>query len=110
MTTSTLDPRLPTAKTAGLGEAYVVVGRKDHRCDLCGFIIPKGDPHWTWRLAPSMHDGDDWFVGRTHPICQSVYQSSEWYDPYEPMPYADEFCTEILAEIVSATSTVVVFR
>ena len=108
--TSDIVRDLPTAKTVGLGESYVVYGRKDHLCDLCGFVIPKGDPHWTWRLAPGQHDGDYWFVGRTHAICARVYRSSEWFDPHEPLPFPAEFRSEILAEVLWATSKVVAFR
>ena len=107
---STLDPRLPTSKTAGLGEAYVVRGRKDHRCDLCGFIIPKSDPHWSWRLAPGMNGSDYWFVGRTHPICHRVYWACDWFGFDDGLPDPGDFRSEILAYVVSATSSVVAFR
>ncbi len=28
------------------------IGRKDHKCDLCGGKIPKGEEHKSWSLTP----------------------------------------------------------
>lgn len=101
---------MTAATKAGLGESHVVTARKDHRCDLCGYTIPKGDPHWTWTLAPGMNEFDEWWTGRTHIICDRIYRASEWFDPYEPMPDPGDFKAEILADVLWATSKVVAFR
>lgn len=95
---------------SALATSRVVVGRKDHECDLCGWTIPKGDPQWTWTLAPGMHDGDGWFTGRTHPICDAIYRAWYWFDPYEPLPWPGDFRSELLADVVEVGPGGVVWR
>lgn len=101
---------LPTYTDVPIGLVYVTRARTDHECSLCGFVIPKGDHHWSWKVAPSMWDGDSWFVGHVHAICDAVYRCSEWFDPGEALPDPSDFRSEILGEVVSATSSIVAFR
>lgn len=84
------------------GTTRTVRSRKEHRCDLCDWPIPKGDLHVTWTLAPSMWEGDSWFTGHTHVICEHIYRASGWFEPAEPMPFFADFWSEILAYVTEA--------
>jgi hypothetical protein len=48
-----------------------------------------------------MGDGDYWFTGHTHVICDVVYRRSDWFDPYEPMPDPSDFRSELLEAVAS---------
>lgn len=92
---------LPTYRTASLGQIYVAKARKDHLCSLCEYVIPAGDHHWTWSLPPYMGDGDYWFVGRAHAICETIYRESDWLSD-DALPDPCDFRSELLAKVVSA--------
>ena len=53
-----------------------VVGRKQHRCDLCGLEILPGVKH---RLA-KVKDGGEFYEFRYHPICDRVTVLDRWDD------------------------------
>lgn len=92
--------QLPTYRTATLGSLYVARARKDHPCSMCDWTIPAGDHHWTWSLPPFMGDGDYWYVGRAHAICEELYSASDW--PLdEPLPDPLDFRYEFLDRAVS---------
>lgn len=90
-----------TRKDASLGQAYVTRSRTDRRCDLCDWTIPAYDPHITWTLPPSWHEGDDWWTAHVHALCYVIYQHSDWSDPDEPLPFFADFRSEVLALVES---------
>jgi hypothetical protein len=78
-----------------LSERKAVKGRRDYHCDLCGEMIPKGEPHDT---RTGVQQGDGFWTMRMHPECQQYEQSPairahlmDWYeDISEPaFPRAD---------------------
>jgi hypothetical protein len=62
-------------------------------------MIPKGDPHWSWRIPPG--EWDTWFVGHAHAICREVYFASDWPTYDEALPDPGEFRGELLALVAS---------
>src|SRR5690606_9162256 len=93
------------------GTVRVVVARKEHHCTLCDWPIPKGDPHETWTLAPSMWDGDYWFTGHAHILCLAIWSAHEdsiYRDDALPDPC--EFRSEYLAYAESVEGRHVTWR
>lgn len=72
------------------------IARKDHRCQLCDLVIPKGTSYLRATLTPSENEGDGWHTYKAHHACDTAYRDSDWLDPYEPTPDPGEFRREIL--------------
>lgn len=56
-------------------EDKTVIGRKEHRCDLCGCRIEKGERH---RMQRNLFDGA-FYVWREHLVCHSVASQLKMY-------------------------------
>lgn len=93
------------------GTLRVVRGRKEHVCAFCDWPIPKGDPHYTWTLAPSTWDGDYWYTGRAHVLCDAIFKGHEdWMYWDDSLPEPGEFRSEFLGFCESVRGRVVTWR
>lgn len=71
------------------------VARKDHVCQECGCVIPKGTTH---HLQKGVLDGS-WYSWRVHSDCAELYWKANrdagngWYDDWYPL---SEWCVSEL--------------
>lgn len=55
------------------GEGIWVIGRKPHRCDGCGAIIPKGESQYNYRGKY----GGEWQNWRMHKECFDAWDADD---------------------------------
>lgn len=67
----------------------LIKGRQDYACDVCGHVIPQGEPHVAITVFPAWGDDTDrpWTY-RAHPACDALwarygaeYSDGEWTLP-----------------------------
>ena len=51
------------------------IAKKDHKCNYCGFIIPKGE-----KYIYSAIRGDDFYIWKAHFKCQRLAEELEMFD------------------------------
>ena len=66
------------------GESFIVVGRKDYRCEWCGEKILKGERHHQYRGIWQ----NEWQNWRMHNECWGGHQTN--YDPDGFTPFQAE--------------------
>ena len=67
------------------------IARKNHRCCLCGYTIPKGTKY----AKRTGIDDEGWLTMHMHEQCEAATLAWHW-DDWEAMPDEWSFCHETL--------------
>ena len=78
---------------ADFGDSFVVIGRKEHRCEWCGQMILKGERHHQYKGKWQ----DEWQNWRMHNECWDDHHTN--YDPDGFSPFGNERPQKVSNEI-----------